>query len=67
MAYGRIDVLVNNAGYSVPKPALQYTEEEFDLITDINFKGAFFMSTAVAQSMIDRGIPGSIITITSQV
>jgi gluconate 5-dehydrogenase len=66
-AYGRIDVLVNNAGYNVPKPALQYSEEEFDVITDINFKGAFFMSTAVAQSMIDRGIPGSIITITSQV
>jgi 2-deoxy-D-gluconate 3-dehydrogenase len=65
-AYGRIDVLVNNAGVNTPKPALQYTEAEYDLITDINQKGVFFMSTAVAQSMIDRGIPGSIITITSQ-
>lgn len=65
-AYGRIDVLVNNAGYNVPKPAVQYTEEEFDTITDINLKGVFFMSTRVAQSMIDRGIPGSIITISSQ-
>ncbi len=64
--YGRIDVLVNNAGTNVPKPALQYTEEEFDHITAVNLKGVFFMSTAVAQSMIDRGIPGSIITITSQ-
>lgn len=65
-AYGRIDVLVNNAGYNVPKPAVQYTEAEFDTITAINLKGVFFMSTRVAQSMIDRGIPGSIITISSQ-
>jgi 2-deoxy-D-gluconate 3-dehydrogenase len=66
-AYGRIDVLVNNAGYNTPKPALQYSEEEFDQIMDVNLKGVFFMSTMVAQSMIDRGIPGSIITISSQV
>jgi gluconate 5-dehydrogenase len=65
--YGRIDVLVSNAGYNSPKPALDYTEEEFDYISDVNFKGAFFIATAVAQSMIDRQIPGSIITISSQV
>jgi gluconate 5-dehydrogenase len=64
---GRVDVLVNNAGYNAPKPALQYSEEEFDYIVDVNLKGVFFMSTLVAQSMIDHGIPGSIITITSQV
>src|SRR5690606_26713680 len=39
---------------------------EFDTISDVNFKGAFFMATAVAQSMIDREIQGSIITISSQ-
>ena len=66
-AFGRIDVLVNNAGANVQKPALQYTEAEFDLVTDINLKGVFFMSTAVARSMVDRGIPGSVINITSQV
>jgi 2-deoxy-D-gluconate 3-dehydrogenase len=66
-AFGRIDVLVNNAGYNIPKPALEYTEEEFDYISDVNFKGAFFLSTIVAKSMIDRGIEGRIITISSQV
>src|SRR5687767_9721717 len=35
-AYGRIDVLVNNAGVNVPKPATQYAEEEFDFISDVN-------------------------------
>lgn len=65
--FGRIDVLVNNAGYNIPKPALEYSEEEFDIIADVNFKGAFFMSTLVAQSMIERKIAGRIITISSQV
>lgn len=66
-AFGRIDVLVNNAGYIRVKPALEITEEEFDAISDINFKGAFFASTMVAQSMIERGVKGSIINISSQV
>ena len=64
--FGRIDVLVNNAGTNTPKSALEYSEEEFDRIVGVNLKGAFFMTTAVAQSMVDRKIPGSIITITSQ-
>ncbi len=65
--FGRVDVLVNNAGYNVPKPALDYTEEEFDYISNVNFKGAFFMSTTVARHMIERQVEGSIITISSQV
>lgn len=65
--FGRIDVLVSNAGYNSPKPALDYTEEEFDYISDVNFKGAFFIATYVAKSMIERNIEGSIITISSQV
>lgn len=65
--FGRIDSLVNNAGYNTPKPALDYTQEEFDYISDVNFKGAFFMSTACARRMIDASIQGSVITISSQV
>ena len=65
--FGRIDSVVNNAGYNTPKPALEYTEEEFDYISDVNFKGAFFMSTACARRMIEHEIAGSVITISSQV
>ncbi|MCB0074233.1 MAG: SDR family oxidoreductase, partial [Caldilineaceae bacterium] len=65
--FGHIDCVINNAGYNTPKSALDYTEEEFDYISDVNFKGAFFMSTAVARKMIEQGNGGSIITISSQV
>jgi gluconate 5-dehydrogenase len=66
-AFGHIDVLVNNAGYNRVKPALEITEEDFDAISDVNFKGAFFAATMVAQSMIEQGVKGSIINISSQV
>ena len=38
-AFGRIDVLVNNAGVNKVQPALDVTEEDFDYIADVNFKG----------------------------
>ena len=66
-AFGRIDSVVNNAGNNIPKPAIDYSEEEFDSISDVNFKGAFFMSTACARRMIEAGIEGSVINISSQV
>lgn len=65
--FGRIDALVNNAGYNTPKPAVDYSEAEFDQISDLNFKGAFFMSTAVARKMIANQIEGSVVNISSQV
>ncbi|MFN8442399.1 MAG: SDR family oxidoreductase [Caldilineaceae bacterium] len=65
--FGRIDALVNNAGYNTPKPAIDYSEAEFDQISDLNFKGAFFLSTAVARKMIEHKIEGSVVNISSQV
>jgi 2-deoxy-D-gluconate 3-dehydrogenase len=64
-AFGRIDVLVNNAGTNRLKPALEVTEEDWDLILDTNLKGLFFLTQAVARGMIERK-SGRIINIASQ-
>lgn len=59
-AFGRIDLLVNNAGTNVQQHALDVDEATWDLILDTNLKGLFFMSQAVARRMArqDRA-PGS--------
>jgi NAD(P)-dependent dehydrogenase (short-subunit alcohol dehydrogenase family) len=64
-AFGRIDVLVNNAGTNRIKPAMEVTEEDWDTILDTNLKGLFFLTQAVARGMIERR-QGKIINIASQ-
>jgi 2-deoxy-D-gluconate 3-dehydrogenase len=64
-AFGRIDVLVNNAGTNRIKPAMEVTEEDWDAIVDTNLKGLFFLTQAVARGMIERR-QGKIINIASQ-
>jgi len=54
-AYGRIDVLVNNAGLNIRKPALEYTWDEYDTILDTILKGSFFCARAVARVMAPAG------------
>ncbi len=51
---GRIDILVNNAGCNVRKPTLEITLEDWSTVVDTNLRGPFFVSQAVAPSMIDR-------------
>lgn len=53
--YGRIDLLVNNAGVApkVRLDILETTEESYDFVMDTNLKGAFFMTQAVANAMVD--------------
>ena len=53
-AFGHLDVLVNNAGCNVRKPALEVTWDDWNLILDTNLRGSFFVSQAVACRMIPR-------------
>jgi NAD(P)-dependent dehydrogenase (short-subunit alcohol dehydrogenase family) len=62
--FGRIDCLVNNAGISGRKSVLDTTPEDFDLISNVNFRGVYFASQIVAKEMIPRG-GGKIINIAS--
>jgi NAD(P)-dependent dehydrogenase (short-subunit alcohol dehydrogenase family) len=52
--YGRFDILLNNAGCNVRKPALDVTWEDWNLILDTNLRGSFFVAQEVARRMIPR-------------
>jgi NAD(P)-dependent dehydrogenase (short-subunit alcohol dehydrogenase family) len=62
--FRKIDILVNNAGVDIRKPALDFTEKEWDLIIDTNMKGAFLTTQAVGKFMT-RKRQGKIINIAS--
>ncbi|MGB7286251.1 MAG: SDR family oxidoreductase [Salaquimonas sp.] len=64
--YGPFDVLFNNAGTNSPLPYVDVTPDNFDMITDLNLKAAFFVAQSVAKAMIAAGIKGSIIHTSSQ-
>ena len=52
--FGRLDVLVNNAGVNVRNPALEFTEADWDFVTDVNLKGAFFLAKACGNVMKEQ-------------
>jgi NAD(P)-dependent dehydrogenase (short-subunit alcohol dehydrogenase family) len=60
------DALVNNAGTNRPAPFLEVTEQDYDAITGLNQRAAFFAAQAVARRMVQASVRGSIIHISSQ-
>jgi len=52
--YGKIDVLVNNAGLNIRSPSAEFPWEDWDTVLDTNLKGAFFCAQAVAKEMIKQ-------------
>ncbi len=53
--WGRLDILVNNAGVDAAMPALDYTEEDWDFVLDVNLKGYFLFAQAAARQMMKQG------------
>jgi len=64
-AFGSVDFLVNNAGIFPVLPVLEMEENEWDRVIDTNLKSAYLCSRAVAKTMIDRGVPGRIVNVSS--
>ena len=60
------DILVNNAGTNRPRTFLDVTEDDYDAITGLNLRAAYFVAQSVVRKMAVAKIPGSIIHISSQ-
>ena len=63
--FGRVDIMVNNAGVETLTSVLDTTEQQYDRVLDINLKSAFFGTQVAARQMIHQGGGGRIINITS--
>ncbi len=65
-AFGKIDILINNAALFTAAPIVEITREDYNRVFDINFAGTLFTLQAVARHMIERGGGGKIINMASQ-
>ncbi|BCB87986.1 hypothetical protein Psuf_052990 [Phytohabitans suffuscus] len=66
LAFGGIDLIVNNAGLSISKPLLQTTDGDWDLQHNVMARGSFLVSREAARALIDQNMGGDIIYITSK-
>ncbi|MFI1235127.1 bifunctional aldolase/short-chain dehydrogenase [Nocardia salmonicida] len=66
LAFGGLDLVVNNAGLSLSKPLLETTEADWDLQHDVMAKGSFLVSKAAARALIDQRMGGDILYISSK-
>ena len=64
-AFGRIDILVNNAGIIRRNDSVDFTEDDWDAVMNVNLKTAFFLCQAVARQFITQGQGGKIVNIAS--
>ncbi len=64
--HGPFDILVNSAGLARHSPAANTTQSDYDAVTDLNVKAAYFLTRAVAKGLIEAKKPGSLINISSQ-
>jgi NAD(P)-dependent dehydrogenase (short-subunit alcohol dehydrogenase family) len=62
--HGQLDILVNNAGITVDKTVRRMTPAQWDRVIHVNLSGAFYLSRAILQHMLDRGY-GRIVNISS--
>ena len=63
---GPYDILVHSAGIARHAPAFETTHDDFDAVANINIRGAYFLTQAVAKGLIAANKPGSLINISSQ-
>ncbi|MFT4156676.1 MAG: bifunctional aldolase/short-chain dehydrogenase [Microbacterium sp.] len=66
LAFGGVDLVVNNAGLSLSKPLLETTEKDWNLQHDVMAKGSFLVSKAAAKVLIEQKLGGDIIYISSK-
>jgi rhamnulose-1-phosphate aldolase/alcohol dehydrogenase len=66
LAFGGVDLVVNNAGLSISKPVLDTTEADWDLQHDVMAKGSFLVAQAAARVMVAQGMGGDIVYIASK-
>ena len=66
LAFGGVDLVVNNAGLSVSKPLLETTEADWDLQHDVMAKGSFLVSREAARAMVAQRMGGDIVYISSK-
>lgn len=66
LAFGGVDLVVNNAGLSLSRSLLETTEKDWDLQHDVMAKGSFLVAKATAKAMIEQGMGGDIVYISSK-
>jgi len=64
-AFGKLDIMVNNAGVETRTDILETTEKQYDFVLNVNLKSAFFGTQLAAKQMIKQGGGGRIVNITS--